>query len=60
MYRDTSSVDCAPLIGLLSGINIITFLNLIIIIFIYSPISNVHKGTSSVDYITKCIYINQQ
>ena len=24
------------------------------------PISNVHRGTSSVDYITKCIYNNQQ
>ena len=31
---------------------------IIIIIFIQSPISNVHRGTSSVDHITKCIYNN--
>ena len=31
-------------------------ITIIIIIFIKSPISNVHRGTSSVDYITKCIY----
>ena len=30
---------------------------IIIIIFIYSPISNIHRGTSSVDYIT-ITYIN--
>ena len=29
-------------------------------IYSKSPISNVQRGTSSVDYITKCIYNNQQ
>ena len=49
---------CLPHPVAVSDFSMVTVIFIIIIIFIYIPISTVHSGTSSVDYITKCIYNN--